>query len=238
MRALNIELCSRLREKADEYMRVGEYKYRIYLNAASTLITRTDITADDVRNKRVTGKWIGPKIQEHLIEYLDNIEEKPAKIQNYNVHKHYLTRLGAIEKIKPLLNCLTNYEITGSYRRGCKEVGDIDIIVFGKFPDLSNFDEYVTAKGTKKIKFDFKDIEVDLRSFDEERAGTALLYFTGPRNFNLWIRGIAKSKGEKLNEYGITELSTGTERVFDNEPSVFSYLGLDYVSPENREYWR
>ena len=61
----------------------------------------------------------------------------------------------------------------------------------------------------------------------------ALLYFTGSKEHNVRLRGIAKKKGWKLNEYGLFE----GEKLIPcrDEAEIFRALGLSYIPPELRE---
>jgi len=44
---------------------------------------------------------------------------------------------------------------------------------------------------------------VDLRVVKPDEYGAALLYFTGSREHNVALRGLAHEKGLKINEYGV-----------------------------------
>ena len=245
MNYLNELLSRKLRKESDRLMEEGEGKAFTFRNASQTVMEIPDLTRDQVLNGEVYGKYIGPSIREHLIQYLKEYEDMRGKeilTNNTNPHKHYTKREVVFEKIRPLIELLNRehvkYDIGGSYRRGCPLVGDIDILVWETFPDFSEVNAKITAKGDKKIKMVFEDIEVDLRSFEPRHRGCALLYFTGPGNFNLLIRGKAKKMGYKLNEYCLTKVSSGEEFYFEQEEGIFQKLGLKYYSPMEREQWR
>ena len=63
---------------------------------------------------------------------------------------------------------------------------------------------------------------------------TYLLFFGSGKYFSKYIRGVAKSKGYKLNQYGIEDLKTGKLKTFRSEEGVFKFLGLKYLTPEER----
>ena len=61
----------------------------------------------------------------------------------------------------------------------------------------------------------------------------AIVYFTGSKEHNVRLRGIAKKFGLKLNEYGLFH---GDKPIaVDSEEQVYERLGLSYVPPELRE---
>ena len=76
-------------------------------------------------------------------------------------------------------------------------------------------------------------LQVDLRVVPPESYGAALLYFTGSKAHNIALRGLALSRGWKLNEYG---LFSGKRRIAGaTEEEVYQKLGLPFIPPELRE---
>ena len=121
-------------------------------------------------------------------------------------------------------------------------VGDIDILVTTPKP-LEVMDyftkmdvvEDVVVSGPSKSTVRLKEngIDVDIRAFDDESFGSALMYFTGSKETNVELRRIAISKGLKLSEYGVfkgEELLAGR-----TEHYVFRSLEMSYIEPELRE---
>lgn len=111
--------------------------------------------------------------------------------------------------------------ICGSIRRGEKMVRDIDIVVIDE-----------EMHGTFARGASFEGVELNLCYVKEECRGSAMLFLTGSADFNLRMRRVAKSKGLKLNRYG---LWNGDECIASKtEEDIFEALGLDYVPPEKR----
>ncbi len=64
--------------------------------------------------------------------------------------------------------------------------------------------EEVLVSGETKTSCRLKSgIEIDLRVVGIEQFPYALMYFTGSKEHNVRLRGIAKKIGFKLNEYGL-----------------------------------
>jgi DNA polymerase (family 10) len=76
-------------------------------------------------------------------------------------------------------------------------------------------------------------IQIDLRVVEEDSYGAALQYFTGSKAHNIHLRGIAKAKGIKINEYGVFK---GEKKIGGKEEEdVYRVLGMDWIEPELRE---
>ena len=146
--------------------------------------------------------------------------------------KNELDRLDYVERV----------EIAGSIRRRKETVGDIDILVTTNQPlevmayftgmDMVR-DVVVSGPSKSTVRLKENGIDVDLRVFDDESFGSALMYFTGSKETNVALRRIAISKGLKLSEYGVfrgQKLVAGT-----TEEDVFKSFGMEYIEPELRE---
>jgi DNA polymerase (family 10) len=80
-------------------------------------------------------------------------------------------------------------------------------------------------------------LQVDLRVVPRESFGAALQYFTGSKDHNVIVRGMAKQKGLKINEYGVFRVDDGAETYIagETEKDVYAALGLPVFPPELRE---
>lgn len=131
--------------------------------------------------------------------------------------------------------------LAGSVRRSRETIGDIDVLVAATesrpvikiFTELSSVDEILAAGSTKASVRVEGALQVDLRVVRPESWGAALMYFTGSKDHNVRLRGLAQSKGLKLNEYGLFK---GDRRLASrNEEQVYRKLGLEFIPPELRE---
>lgn len=132
-------------------------------------------------------------------------------------------------------------EVCGSIRRRKEVVKDIDILVGSKeaekvssvFSGLPAVAEVLLTGDTKTSCRLQSGIEADLRVVSEEAFPYALMYFTGSKEHNVRLRGIAKRQGLKLNEYGLFK----DERLLrcNSEEEIYRALGLACIPPELRE---
>jgi DNA polymerase (family 10) len=132
-------------------------------------------------------------------------------------------------------------EAAGSYRRGKDTVGDLDFLAVakdsGKVMDhLAEFRGLaeVTARGETKLSGRLAGgLQLDLRVVEAESFGAALQYFTGSKAHNVVLRGLAKDRGLKINEYGVFR---GEKPIAGrNEEDVYQVMDLPWIPPELRE---
>jgi NAD-dependent DNA ligase len=147
------------------------------------------------------------------------------------------------------------YEIVGSYRRGAKTSGDIDVILtspnkgfFKKFMDelleKKIIVEVLSRGPTKslviaKLPGEKYARRVDFLYSDPQEYPFAVLYFTGSKIFNTVMRGRALSLGYSLNEHGMYVMDgkkkgNKVDHEFPNEKSIFDFLKMEYKRPEDR----
>ncbi len=132
-------------------------------------------------------------------------------------------------------------EAAGSYRRRRETIGDLDLLVASSEPDvvMDHFARYAgisdtIARGDTKMSVRLsRGLQVDLRVVPAESFGAALQYFTGSKAHNVVLRGRAKTKGLKINEYGVYR---GEESIAGRtEKEVYAVLGMPLFPPELRE---
>lgn len=136
---------------------------------------------------------------------------------------------------------LRKLELAGSYRRGKETVGDLDLLVvsddadtvmdrFGTFPDI----DAVHARGDTKMSVRLSTgLQIDLRVVPDASFGAALQYFTGSKEHNVILRGLAKQRGLRINEYGVFQDETAIAGATEEE--VYATLNLPAFPPELRE---
>jgi len=151
------------------------------------------------------------------------------------------------------------FEICGSYRRGCTDSGDIDILITN--PNISSNiekEKYLTklVKLLKKENFIIDDLtktgqkkymgvcklnselparRIDIRCFNSNEYYAAILYFTGSKDFNVLIRQNAIDSNYSLNEYGLKDKNSGKIIKLKSEKELFDILNIPYMDPTERD---
>lgn len=161
--------------------------------------------------------------------------------------RHLLDR--ALEVASRILSVLTESglpqrtEVAGSLRRGKETIGDLDILATCAEPEalMKAFVEMpqvigILAHGeTKSSVVAEERVQVDLRVVPEASYGAALQYFTGSQSHNIRLRGLAKARGLRINEYGIFEENTEKLVGGETEEEVYERAGLVWIPPCLRE---
>ena len=135
-------------------------------------------------------------------------------------------------------------EIAGSLRRKKETIGDLDLLITCSRTKRTRLQrqiislpavEKVIAAGATKVSMRLKQpqIQVDIRMVEEHELGAALLYFTGSKEHIVQLRNIAKSKGWKLNEYGLFN-KQGKRLAGQTEEELYTTLGFKYIQPKDR----
>lgn len=131
-------------------------------------------------------------------------------------------------------------EAAGSLRRGVETVGDLDVVVTSRHGEgvlaqaarLKGVSE-VLALGPTRASLLFGGLQMDIRAVAPAAFGAALLYFTGSKAHNTRLRGLARQRKWKLNEYG---LFRGARRLAGaSEAEIYRELGMAFIPPELRE---
>jgi DNA polymerase (family X) len=147
--------------------------------------------------------------------------------------------------LKYLQKCkdVQQIDVGGSLRRMKETIGDVDILTSSKCPEnvMEYFVKYpevarILAKGPTKSSVLLNDnLQVDLRVVEEKSYGAALQYFTGSKDHNVTLRGLAIRKGYKLNEYGLFDKTSEKFIAGKTEEEIYKKIGFPYIEPELRE---
>ncbi len=153
------------------------------------------------------------------------------------------------------LNAIATGRLSGSYRRGKPDSGDIDFLLSGGNKVIATFLEKLGF--SKKIEilgcFGQGDTQwqgvmklkkkgslarhVDLFCYEPEVAGFALLHSTGSYEFNIKCRNRAIEMGYSLNQYKLKPVPKDLVlegNVEEKERSILEYLGIGWVEPRDR----
>ena len=139
----------------------------------------------------------------------------------------------------------------GSYRRGAKESGDIDRLLSSKSFNLNDAVELLRNEGIVTDVLSMRSekfmgvahcpkgfgnhFRLDIEFVDQSDLGSSLLYFTGSKGTNIYMRIAAKKKGMVLSQHGLFSAVTGNKLLQGpTEEDIFKKLDIPYISPENR----
>jgi hypothetical protein len=136
-------------------------------------------------------------------------------------------------------------EVCGSMRRGCLEVGDVDIIAVptGEGPTVWASLETLAAAGarirggtgySKLGCFEIDGVQVDVWLVPAESWGAALMFATGPAERNKRQRQHARRQGMILNQYGLFGEVTGEVIASKTERDVYDALNEPFLTPQQR----
>lgn len=179
------------------------------------------------------------------LTHFDDLQYRISKREIIKISEYLEKKFNSIsEDIK--------FKICGSYRRGMKTSGDIDVLVthpeWGGTKALKKIIrllvkskflvDHLTEKHTTKYmgmcKLKKRVRHIDIRFIPEESWAAATLYFTGSADLNKEMRIIAADKGMLLNEYGLYNRTTDKHIKANTEKKIFSKLKIKYLKPTER----
>ena len=183
----------------------------------------------------------GKKTAEKILAALEVAGKRPERLP-------IAMMLPIAEKIEAYIKEIPEVEDfsrAGSLRRMRETIRDIDFIIATKKPgnvrdsllEMGNIKEII-ASGDTKVSVtldDLYDINIDFRLVTKDEFASTLHHFTGSKEHNVAMRQLAKSRGEKINEYGIEIEETGEVLTFPFEKDFFQHFNLTYIPPEVRE---
>ena len=163
-----------------------------------------------------------------------------------------------IERVRAIKG-IVKAEIAGSLRRRRETIADIDIVgavkdmdaatkIMSEFVKLAGVVQVIVTGPSKSSVKIANGMQLDLRLVPEENFGAALLYFTGSKEHNVKIRGLALKKKMTLSEWGLYKLDEYEKAKKEtakppelkplasrSEEEIYKKLGLEYIEPEIRE---
>lgn len=184
-------------------------------------------------------KGFGERTEENILKGIKYLEQSKGRMLLGHAYPiasgmvAFLREKGGLEHV----------DFAGSLRRMKETIGDIDILVgsdqaenatdmFLSYPDI----EDVLVKGPTRSSIRLRSgTQVDLRVVPTKSYGAALQYFTGSKEHNVALRGIAIEKGFKLNEYGLFRKDTEEMVAGMTEMDIYAALHMSLPPPEIRE---
>jgi DNA polymerase/3'-5' exonuclease PolX len=186
------------------------------------------------------------------LKYVNNLDVKIPSSEIAEIHEYLLDLMFKID-----INLFGT--ICGSYRRLKDTSGDVDFIIIHQ-DYKTNEDKlkinYLDVVIKKLIEDNFiidsltrTDVRtkymgifkwknsmprrIDIRIFPLESYYSAILYFTGSKDFNRQMRLNAISYDYTLNEYGLYDENNKMFKV-NSEKEIFDILNMEYITPDKR----
>lgn len=189
------------------------------------------------RLDHITG--INPEKMEHLKRSLKLF--KPTRLLLWDA----ILRGNEILRVLRLAPGVENASFSGSLRRGCETIGDIDVVlqVEGKdreeflihFTQLPHVESVIGSGWNRICAILYDNLQLDIRMTTASSFGAALLYYTGAQDHVLHLQNLAEQKGYTLTIEGLFETATQTYLAGKTEESIYDQLGIQYIPPELRE---
>ncbi len=134
-------------------------------------------------------------------------------------------------------------EPAGSLRRRKATIGDLDLLAATDDPAhlIAELDgltevESVLSAGSDKSSIVLADgPQVDLMVCPPSAWGSHLVHFTGSKEHNVALRGMALERGLSLSEKGFKVVDSGEVQPVATEEKVYARLDLPWIPPELRE---
>lgn len=216
------------------------YTNAIRLNEELGIESLEDLETACRRGKVEKISGFGQKTQENYLEEIGEVRRGTQERKTWGVASSYWE---GISSRLQYCEAADRWEPAGSYRRHEDTVGDLDVIVESEdprsvFDNLSSWGpcDKILSRGDTKMSFRSGPMQVDVLCVPGEKFGSSLLYFTGDKGWNIWMRKVALNQGLSLSEHGIKDNETGEIiEECSTEQEAFDYLDIPFVEPENRE---
>jgi DNA polymerase (family 10) len=215
-----------------------------------------ELGIDSVESLRATAaagqlrdlKGFGAKSEEKILKGIELLDKRSDTRTPIGVARPLaLGMMAGLQAALPA-GAIERISLAGSLRRWKDTIGDVDILCVSRDPAavmaaFRSLPEVATVAGSGETKSSVvlgNGLQVDLCVVEPQHWGAALQYFTGSKEHNVALRELALKQGWSLNEYGLTATGDGAapageQRFFAEEDELYTFLGLDWVSPELRE---
>ena len=132
--------------------------------------------------------------------------------------------------------------LSGSVLRGKQDsINNLDLIWVGKiFPihllPLAEMESVPNLSNPEILQFTYKGEQVYIYRADKDKLGARILHLTGPKEYSIFVRTVAKKKGFRLNQYGLFK---GDQCIASKtEKEILNALGLKHLEPAERNRFK
>lgn len=182
----------------------------------------------------------GKKTEEKLLHEIEQLSERKTSFPLWQMVKF----VGQVEPVLDGIEEISKYSVAGSYRRTKEQSSDMDFIIVTDTPSvvrekllklLPAIETIAAGDAKLSVTLELEEIiDVDFRFVTDAQYASALHHFTGSKDHNVRMRQLAKSRGEKISEYGV-EQADGTVLTFESEEDFFAHFDLPFIQPNLRQ---
>jgi len=193
--------------------------------------------AEDGRLRHVKG--FSERTERNVLDAMARLERVSTRLLVHDADElvaGLMSRLAEVPGVRRI-------ERAGSLRRRLPTIGDLDLLAAVDDPGsiIAALDgmpevERVLSAGVDKSSIVLRaGPRVDLMVCPPATWGTHAVHFTGSRDHNIALRGMALDRGWSLSEKGFKVVETGELLLAAEEEEVYARLGMPWIPPEMRE---
>jgi DNA polymerase (family 10) len=196
---------------------------------------RAAATGGDLRGV----KGLSERTEENILAGIARLERSDGRLL---LHEADALVGSLIDRLRDVRG-VVRLEPAGSLRRRQATIGDLDLLAATDDPAaliaaldaLAEVDRILSAGTDKSSIVLSSGPQVDLMVCPPAAWGTHLVHFTGNKDHNVVLRGMALDRGLSLSEKGFKVVETGELLLDATEEAVYERLGLPWIAPELRE---
>ncbi len=184
-------------------------------------------------------KGLSARSEQNILEGISRIVRRSTRLLIHDADALIADLVARLRDVRGV----HRIEVAGSLRRRRPTIGDLDLLaavddpaaLIGALDGLPEVEKVLSA-GSDKSSIVLRDgPQVDLMVCSPAAWGTHLLHFTGSRDHNIALRGMALDKGWSLSEKGFKVIETGELLLAADETEAYERLDLPWMAPELRK---
>ncbi|MGZ6372376.1 MAG: DNA polymerase/3'-5' exonuclease PolX, partial [Candidatus Limnocylindria bacterium] len=184
-------------------------------------------------------KGLSARTEENILAAMARLASRGTRLL---LHDADALMAGLVEQLREV-GGVREIEPAGSLRRRKATIGDLDLLAATDEPgrliralDGLTSVEHVLNAGTDKSSIVLAaGPQVDLMVCAPAAWGSHLVHFTGSKEHNVALRGMALERGLSLSEKGFKVVESGELQPIATEDEVYARLDLPWIPPELRE---
>jgi DNA polymerase (family 10) len=185
-------------------------------------------------------KGLSERTEENILAGISRLDRTDGRLL---LHEADALVAGLLARLRDVRG-VVRLEPAGSLRRRRTTIGDLDLLAATDDPaaliaaldGLPEVDRILSAGTDKSSIVLHSGPQVDLMVCPPAAWGTHLVHFTGNKDHNVTLRGMALDRGLSLSEKGFKVVDTGELLLDATEEAVYERLGLPWIPPEMREH--